>query len=342
MADATVLFTCAGMRVDIVRTFRHALAEGPHHGRVLVADADPLAPTRMHADGVVDLPPVDDPGYGDAVVEACAREGARALLPLTDLDPVVLSERAGELAAAGTWVALPPPSTTRACRDKWECHLLLERAGLPSPPTVRAEDADPVAITGPVLVKPRIGFAGRDIVRCTDAAELAAVLERTPPGTHVVQESLEGATEFSVDCLGDREGRAVGAIPRSMLQARGGEQVKGETLDDPELVELGVRVVETLGLTGPATVQLFRDEEGIRGVTDINTRFGGGFPLPVAAGGGYPAAVVAMTAGEEPVRTVGRHRPGVVMTRHLDATLLVRTPAGLAPLGGEWVGSPRP
>ena len=91
MADVNVLLTCAGQRVDIVQAFRDALAEGPHHGRVLVSDLDPLSPALFHADGVVVLPPVDDPGYGAAVAEACRREGVRAVLPLTDLDPVVLA-----------------------------------------------------------------------------------------------------------------------------------------------------------------------------------------------------------------------------------------------------------
>jgi hypothetical protein len=36
MADVTVLLTCAGQRVDIVRAFQAALSGGPHAGRVLV------------------------------------------------------------------------------------------------------------------------------------------------------------------------------------------------------------------------------------------------------------------------------------------------------------------
>ena len=75
MADVTVLLTCAGQRVDIVRAFRDALDAGGHDGRVLVSDLDPLSPSLFAADAVVDLPPVADPGYGDAVAEACARRG---------------------------------------------------------------------------------------------------------------------------------------------------------------------------------------------------------------------------------------------------------------------------
>jgi len=74
MADVNVLLTCAGQRVDIVRAFRAALAAGPHSGRVIVSDLDPLSPALFEADLVIDLPPVDDPGYGDAVAAVCRRE----------------------------------------------------------------------------------------------------------------------------------------------------------------------------------------------------------------------------------------------------------------------------
>ena len=78
MADVTVLLTCAGQRVDIVRAFRAALSAGAHHGRVLVSDLDPLSPSLFAADEVVDLPPVADPGYGAAVADGVPRATACA------------------------------------------------------------------------------------------------------------------------------------------------------------------------------------------------------------------------------------------------------------------------
>jgi carbamoyl-phosphate synthase large subunit len=183
------------------------------------------------------------------------------------------------------------------------------------------------ALPYPVLVKPRLGFAGRHIHRCADAGELAFFLSYSP-AVSVVQQALPGE-EFSIDCLGDLSGRALGAVPRAMIQSKGGEQIKGETLDDPQLTELGRRVVEALGLTGPSTVQCFRADGQILGITDINTRFGGAFPLPQAAGAGYPESIVRMAAGESPEPRVGRHEAGVVMTRFLATTLLRRSPGGL-------------
>jgi carbamoyl-phosphate synthase large subunit len=330
MADVNVLLTCAGQRVDIVRAFREALAEGTHRGRVLVSDLDPLSPALFAADQVVELPAVDDPGYGAAVAAVCRREGVRVVLPLTDLDPVILARAAGEILEAGAQTLVPSPEIALGCQDKWECHLMLTERGLPSPPTWLPDDVDPRTLPYPVLLKPRMGFAGRHIHRCADPAQLAFFRDYSPAES-VVQQALPGS-EFSIDCLGGPEGAALGAIPRSMIQSKGGEQIKGETLDDPQLVELGAATVEGLGLVGPSTVQCFRENGRILGITDINTRFGGAFPLPQAAGAGYPRAIVAIGAGERPTAQLGSHLAGVVMTRFLDQTILRRTPSGLAPL----------
>jgi carbamoyl-phosphate synthase large subunit len=327
---ANVLLTCAGQRVDIVRAFRRALAAHPGGGRVLVSDLDPLSPSLYDADLVVDLPPVADPGYGPAVAAACAAEAVAAVLPLTDLDPVVLAEHAAAIERTGAHVFLPTREVALGCQDKWECHLMLTRHGLPSPPTWLPAEADHGALPYPVLLKPRLGFAARHIYRCEDEAGLAHHLARTPVES-VIQRALDDGTEFSIDCLGDLEGEPLGAVPRSMLQAKGGEQIKGETLDDPQLVELGARTVRALRLRGPSTVQCFRRDDGeILGITDINTRFGGAFPLPQAAGAAYPELIIEVATGGRPASRLGRHQAGLVMTRYLDQTILRREPSGLA------------
>ena len=137
-----------------------------------------------------------------------------------------------------------------ACQDKWLCHEMLTARGLPSPETWLPDDADPAALPYPVLLKPRLGFAGRHIYRCSDARRAGLLPRATRPVESVVQRALPGR-EFSIDCLGDPDGQALGAVPRAMIQSKGGEQIKGETLDDPQLVEVAVATVEGLGPGGP-------------------------------------------------------------------------------------------
>jgi len=90
----TVLFTCAGQRVDIVRAFQAAGA------RVLGADADPLAPALYHADLQAIVPLVADPGYVPALAALVREQDVRLIVPLNDLDHPVLSRARDELAPA--------------------------------------------------------------------------------------------------------------------------------------------------------------------------------------------------------------------------------------------------
>src|SRR3984893_16463925 len=128
-----------------------------------------------------------------------------------------------------------------------------------------------------------------------------------------------GGPELSIDCLGDLQGRCLNAIPRTMLESRGGESIKGTVIRDAELVELGQRTMEALRVAGPATIQVFRDPEFGLGITDVNTRFGGAFPAPVYAalpGRTYPELIVRMARGEEIEPHVGEFRAGITFTRY--------------------------
>jgi RimK family alpha-L-glutamate ligase len=83
----------------------------------------------------------------------------------------------GELAATGVRV-LNGPSALLAAHDKLLTARLLHGAGLPHPRTrlVVASSPSPL-IDGPVVVKPRFGSWGKDVVRCFDQDELARHLQ---------------------------------------------------------------------------------------------------------------------------------------------------------------------
>jgi len=54
----------------------------------------------------------------------------------------------------------------------------------------------------------------------------------------------------------------------------------------------------------------------------VNTRFGGGFPVPLAAGGRYPELALALAQGERPEPRLGDFTEGVVMTRYFSEVCL--------------------
>jgi carbamoyl-phosphate synthase large subunit len=309
---SAVVFTCAGQRVDIVSAFKRAGAE------TIAADVNPLAPALYAADRFVLAPRIENPGYVPALAAAVAEHGVELVVPLTDLDLTLLSERRDEL---GALLLLPDAEVSERTNDKYLTHVFLEERGIGSPAAWLPGEL-PAELPYPVLVKARRGFGSRNIFRAEDRKQLDFHLARTPADSFV-QEVCVGE-EFSIDVFCDLEGRCLNSIPRTMIESKGGESIKGMTIADAELIALGRDVSEAIGVVGPATIQCFRASPGECKVTDVNLRFGGAFPLPLAAGSDYPALALALARGERPEPRVGSFREGVFMTRFFSEVCLVR------------------
>ena len=303
MPVTAVLFTCAGQRVDVVTAFSRA------GGRTIAVDANPLAPAIYHADAHAIVPRVDDPAYIQTLADLIQDHEVRLVVPLTDLDHLVLAEHREVLDAL---VLLPEPDAIRRTADKYLAHLFFEERGIPSPPSWLPDEL-PDDLPFPVLVKARFGFGSRNIYRANDASELEFFLGYSQADSFV-QRFCPGE-EFSIDVFCDLDSRCLNAIPRTMIESKGGESIKGMTIKDPELIEFGRLVSEELGIRGPANIQCFRVESGRHEVTDVNPRFGGAFPLPRAAGSRYPELALALARGERPEPRLGDFREGVLMTR---------------------------
>jgi carbamoyl-phosphate synthase large subunit len=275
----------------------------------VAADANALAPALYRAQHHALVPRIDDDGYVPALRRLVDEHDVQLVVPLTDLDQVTLAEARDVL---GALVLLPDAETVERLADKYLAHVLFEERGLASPPTWLPNGV-PEDARFPLLVKARHGFGSRHIYRAEDRAQLGFFLGYTPVDS-IVQACL-GGEEFSIDVFCDLDGRCLNAIPRTMIESKGGESIKGMTIRDQQLIDLARDVAEKLKLVGPANVQCFREDDGVHYVTDINTRFGGGFPLPLAAGGRYPELALALARGERPEPRLGDFREGIVMTR---------------------------
>jgi carbamoyl-phosphate synthase large subunit len=319
-----VLLTGVGKRYDIVSAFAE-------HAFVVAADPNPLAPAQYAADVRVAPPPIQNPGYVPFLQELVSRYDVKAVVPLTDLDIETLSR--GDLPAF-----VPEPAVCRATYDKYETHELLLRLGLPSPPTVLPVD-EPESF--PVMVKPRRGSGARSIHAAADRAEMDFFIRYIKEP--VMVQRLMGGDYYSIDLLCDLDGRCLNSIPRTMIESRGGESIKGTVVRDEELIELGRKVGEALPVRGPCTVQVFRDPDYGLGITDVNTRFGGAFPAPMYAareGRTYPELIVRMARGEKVEPHVGDFRAGFTFTRWF---WQIELDEDLRPTGRDIVDSgPRP
>ncbi|HEY7792925.1 MAG TPA: ATP-grasp domain-containing protein [Gaiellaceae bacterium] len=314
-----VLLTCVGLRVDVVHAFRDAVGRRGEGGRVIGTDMQELAPAVRFCDDWERLPIAIDPAYTELLLDLAERRGARCVVPCSEFDLVQLADARERFRAIGAEVWIPDPGPTRQTVDKLLMARFLDEHRIPGPRTFAPEEL-PDDLSFPVLVKMREGMGSKHIHRCRDRRELDFFLDYAEVAS-IVQEACPGE-EFSIDLLCDLDGRCVEAVPRTMLQSKGGEQIKGTTIADPELIEVGRTVAEALPLRGFATVQCFRVAPGRHEVTDVNPRVGGAFPLPLAAGVDFPALVLAMTAGERVEPRLGSFRAGVTLSRFFHQVVL--------------------
>jgi carbamoyl-phosphate synthase large subunit len=312
-ADAVnVLFTSAGRRVELVRTFRRAYEELGLDGEIVAVDIDPLAPALQEADRAFIVPPLDHPGYVTALVECCREQGIDLVFPLIDPDVPVLADQREALAAAGARAMAVPPDAARTAADKRATAQLFERLGVPSPVWWTGEDALAADLAFPVFVKPRFGSAGEHANAARDRAELEFWLRSVPEP--IVQEHLPGA-EVTSDVLCLEDGEVAAVCSRQRIEVRSGEVAKGVTVHDQRIVDRCAQIAEALEARGPITVQcLLRDGEPL--FTEVNARFGGGAPLGFAAGMRSPHWLLAHAAGRDvELPPLGSYQVGLYMTR---------------------------
>lgn len=304
-----ILLTSVGRRVGLVQAFREALGDS---GLVIAADRDPTAPGLYVADTGVICPSVSESHYVPFLLEVVRERSIRAIVPLIDPELPILAHASDRFRALGCVVLTPDVEAVRISSDKYETALFFQEVGVPTARTTLPANYSPDSIPLPVIVKPRSGSSGFAVHVCNSLAEVQAACERVPDP--IVQERLCGE-EITVDVLGDLSGRVVHAVQRKRLKVRAGEVERGVTIRDPDVESIAIKVARALRPKGCINLQCFLTEKGPI-FTEVNARFGGGYPLSLAAGADFPKLIVRALQGHPILPMFGQYDVGVVMMRY--------------------------
>ncbi len=308
-----VLITSAGRRTSLLRAFqKHA---GQRGGRVLAADMDPLAPTLHLADGAATLPPLDDPTYMDRLLEVVCEHEIRLLVPTIDTELSLLAANADVLRGAGCMPLISSPGLVRITGDKALTMETFSARGIRTPRSWLPDSLAEAELPDRLFVKPRDGSASKHTY-AVDRGALDDVLGRVPNA--IVQEHVPGQ-EITIDALLDLQGRPLHYVPRERIRTLAGESIQGVTISDEPFRDWMLKLlgaVSDLGGIGPMTLQAFLTGEGDPVFSEINPRFGGGFPLAYAAGGEYPDWLLQMLEGKRLASRFGEYEVGLCMTRY--------------------------
>lgn len=308
-----VLVTSAGRRTSLTGAF----VEAAHRrgGLVYAGDVDPLAPALVISDRPLRTTPNTAPDYVDRLVRAVAEHGIGLVVPTVDTDLGPLAAHRGAFEAIGCRLAISSERFVAITLDKFETGEAFGAAGIRVPRSWLPPLPDGEDLPDVLFVKPRQGSASKDTYQVA-RGDLARTLGMVPGP--VVQELLTGP-EITIDALLDFDGRPIHFVPRVRIKTIGGESVEGMTLAHDDALESWIErlllVCATLGAAGPLTLQAFLTPDGPV-LSEVNPRFGGGFPLALAAGADYATWLLDMVAGVDVPPRLRAYEPELYMTRY--------------------------
>jgi len=312
MPPLKVLVTDAGQRkaLAVVR------ALGRRGCRVCVAGPDAtgqaLYSRYCRKRFIYPSPRADFGRFVTALQDRVARGGYDVVLPMSDYTTAALS-RHRERFERHTHLVVPAYEALMQAFDKPTVLARARALGMAVPATFVPNGPEELAriaerLDYPCVLKPRRSAGAEGLRYANSRADLMqkysatkrrsdAVMNHWPP---MVQEYVPGPVH-DVNLLLDH-GRLVAAeteVRLEMCPATGGPSVLKETTDEPELVELALRLLEPLGWHGPAEVEFKIDErDGRPKLTEVNTRFWGTIDLMIQAGLDIPYMACRLALGE--------------------------------------------
>ena len=309
-----VLLTCAGRRNYLVDFFKKALSG---NGKVVCTDCSKTASTMAEADIALEVPRVYEPNYVDEILSICKKFDIALVVSLNDLDLPVLSKSAHKFKDIGVSLSVSDNSVIDICFDKLKTADFLASIGLKAPKTFTSISAAKCALDSgvlkfPMVVKPRWGSGsiGLEFPRDFEELELSfkllqKKLSRTIlreasqadwDNAIVIQEQLKGQ-EYGLDIVNDFSGKNAAVFVKRKIRMRAGETDIAESVEIPELAELGKLIATKLQHIGNLDCDIFYDGKEAC-VLEMNPRFGGGYPFTQCSGANIPKAYLAWAKGE--------------------------------------------
>lgn len=308
-----ILFTCAGRRTYLLKYFKEQLGE---EGIIVGTDMQLTAPALSAADIKEQVPTVYDANYVDITLGICHKYNVKALISLNDLELPILAENRCRFEDAGVQLIVSDKEVIDICFDKFKTAQFVESIGLKTPKTyVNYQEAISALEKGdlkfPLVLKPRWGSGSIGIEFVANMEELEEVYEmllkkvrKTILATAsigeeyiLIQEKIEGQ-EYGVDVMNDLNGKNRAISVKKKLAMRAGETDKAQTVDKPEIREIGRILGENLKHIGNLDVDVF-ERNGEYYVLELNPRFGGGFPFSYEANVNFPKAIIEWLRGNE-------------------------------------------
>lgn len=310
-----ILILSAGTRNKLVQYFRREL-QGK--GLVIATDCSDLAPAIYDADKYYIVSRITAPGYLDEILEICKKEQISGVLSLIDPELSLISENREMFEAVGTTVIESSYELCEMSLDKMAMYNWLTKHGYKCAKSYLDKekffaDVEARKITYPVFVKPYKGSASISISKVYDKETVELLFAHEDD--LMIQEFLDGQ-EIGADVYIDmNSGEVVSIFTKKKIKMRAGETDKAVSFKDEKLFDFIKKFVSEAGYRAQIDIDIF-DIDGEYYISEVNPRFGGGYPHAYESGVNHMKLIVENLAGNSNECVVGQYEEGTYMMKY--------------------------
>lgn len=313
--EINILITSVGRRTKLIEYFRNELR---NIGKLVVTDNSTLAPALYFADKYYLVPKISDPNYINIIKEICLKENITGILSLIDPELSLLSLHINELKKLGVVYVGSPYNECERWFDKYSAAEFCMKNGIKMAKTFNNfTDFESALNSGlvhfPFIIKPRRGSASLNIniVRNIDEATFVYKLNKDV----ILQEFLFGK-ELGADVYIDLITRKIVSIfIKEKLLMRSGETDKSKSIKSDKIVEIITDLVQKTSLIGPIDIDIF-NVEGEYYISEINPRFGGGYPHAYECNVNFPKLIIKNLQNKINEPNILDYEENVYMMKH--------------------------
>lgn len=298
----------------MVKYFKEVLGET---GKIFVSNSSNASVAFKYADETVVSPLIYDKNYIPFMAEYCKKNRIDILIPLFDIDLLVLARHRQEFAKIGTRLIVSDKKIISVCNDKYKTYEFLRDNGFNTPKSFInfdevLKELAAKKLTYPIVVKPRYGCGSIGVSLAQDEEDLKYLTKKVNADIAesylkyesdasdekvIYQECLRGQ-EYGADIINDLNGNFRSVTVRKKIAMRSGETDIAKIVYDDVITDCLKKLSTVTRHIANMDCDIFT-VDGVPYILEMNARFGGGYPFSHTAGCNLPKAIVEWASGSE-------------------------------------------
>ena len=316
---SNILITSAGRRVSLVKAFQKELKALIPNGKVMTTDFnDKQSAACQVSDKAFQFPFLDDPNYINVLIETCVSNNIKLIIPTIDTELLLLAKNKKKLLKKGITTIISSVDFINMCRDKRKLHTYFIEKNIKI-----AKEFSKHNYKLPLFIKPIDGSRSVDNYIIKKQEDLTEYHFRNKKLMFLQYLDHNDFEEYTCDLYYDKNNILKCIVPRKRIEVRDGEVNKGVTEKNILIDYIKEYLSHLEGAIGCLTTQFFKHKttNEIYGI-EINSRFGGGFPLTYLCGANYPKWLIEEYLFDKEIKFYNDWEDNLLMLRY-DKEILV-------------------